>query len=261
MYKILKSKNLQHQSGFSLTELAIVIVIIGLLTGGIAGGIKLRNAAELRSIITDVEGFRVAIENFEYKYDDLPGDMADAHDYWDDGADGVCGDYDECGGDADGHIETSSIADPLANENLRAWQHLSLAGLISGSYPGITSTGSWAKPSYNIPATKRNSGGYTFGPFDLYDITTPLMYHPGIMIVGAFDPAGTAFAHGPFFSPSEAYSIDKKTDDGVSNSGRTKGLFGVVGGFFQSTECVVSISSDTYDTTTDAPECILYFSR
>ena len=62
------------QPGFSLVELSIVLVILGLLTGGILAGQSLIRAAELRSISTDYSRYIAAVQAFRDKYFALPGD-------------------------------------------------------------------------------------------------------------------------------------------------------------------------------------------
>ncbi|PZP83692.1 MAG: type II secretion system protein, partial [Azospirillum brasilense] len=54
--------------GFSLVELSIVLVILGLLTGGILGGQSLIRAAELRTISTDANRYITAAQTFRDKY-------------------------------------------------------------------------------------------------------------------------------------------------------------------------------------------------
>jgi prepilin-type N-terminal cleavage/methylation domain-containing protein len=115
-------KNIKKNSkylarGMSLVELSIVMVIIGLLIGAVVGGLSVKKSSELRSIITQIDQFRVAISGFQDKYGDLPGDMPDAHSYWDNGSNTVCGTSAECNGNGNGAIEfQSSNTD---NENIR----------------------------------------------------------------------------------------------------------------------------------------------
>src|SRR5690606_1501704 len=70
------------KAGFSLVELSIVLVILGLLTGGILGGQSLIKAAELRSVATERQQWQIAINSFKGKYRALPGDMPNATAFW-----------------------------------------------------------------------------------------------------------------------------------------------------------------------------------
>lgn len=133
------------QNGFSLVELSIVLVILGLLTGGILGGQELIRAAELRAAPTELNKYRTAVYTFRDKYFALPGDMPNAVRFWTpaaggtaDGMDSACTSLDHtspstgtetCNGNGNNQIE-------LGSEMLRFWQHLGNAGLIEGAIHG-----------------------------------------------------------------------------------------------------------------------------
>ena len=70
------------KNAFSLVELSIVLVILGLLTGGILGGQSLIRAAELRSVSTEAARYTTAVYSFRDKYMALPGDMPNATAFW-----------------------------------------------------------------------------------------------------------------------------------------------------------------------------------
>jgi len=63
---------------FSLVELSIVLIIIGLLAAGVSGGSKLIHNAKLRTVITDVEEYKTAFQTFFLTYDEYPVDMTDS---------------------------------------------------------------------------------------------------------------------------------------------------------------------------------------
>lgn len=111
----------KHQSGFTLIEIAIVLVIIGLLLGGVLKGQELIDSARTRSLINKIDGISAAWYAFQDRYRNYPGDMRQA----DCAAqiDGACA----FGGDANGTIQTN-------NERGAVWEHLSRAGLITGNY-------------------------------------------------------------------------------------------------------------------------------
>ena len=68
--------------GFSLMEMAMVLVVIGLIAGGIVGGKALIRASELRSVSSDKQKFQTAITAFEERYNYLPGDLPNATKIW-----------------------------------------------------------------------------------------------------------------------------------------------------------------------------------
>lgn len=144
------------RSGFSLVELSIVLVVLGLLTGGILAGTSLIKAAKIHKTISTVESYQTAISTFRDKYGDLPGDMAEATEFWgnaDTGAfGGECsnprGDVgagtQTCNGNIDGRVGAAFAMGNMAGnhfqnyEMFRIWEHLANAGLIEGEYSGIT---------------------------------------------------------------------------------------------------------------------------
>ncbi|MBY6117485.1 prepilin-type N-terminal cleavage/methylation domain-containing protein [Mameliella alba] len=70
------------RSGFSLVELSIVLVILGLLIGGVLTGQNLIRAAELRSVMTEFKTYQTAVMTFRDKYFALPRDMTNATDFF-----------------------------------------------------------------------------------------------------------------------------------------------------------------------------------
>ena len=88
---------MKKTSGFTLVELSIVLVILGLLVGGVLAGQSLIHAAELRAISTELTNYKTAIGAFRDKYLAIPGDMNNAVKFWGaqagstaDGTDATC---------------------------------------------------------------------------------------------------------------------------------------------------------------------------
>lgn len=71
-------KTTNKKSGFTLVELAIVLVIIGLIVGGVLAGSDLIKAATIRSGVNQVNQYNTAALAFQNKYNGLPGDLANA---------------------------------------------------------------------------------------------------------------------------------------------------------------------------------------
>jgi prepilin-type N-terminal cleavage/methylation domain-containing protein len=217
-------------SGFSLVELSIVLVILGLLTGGILTGQNLIRAAELRSVSTQLTQYRTAFYTFRDKYFAVPGDMTNATAFWgaQDGDDGLGSDcFNDpsttpatCNGNGDG-----SIASYPLTETYRAWQQLANAGLIEGTYTGAGTSAPtngntrFSAAGVNVPASKINSGAFYWlgsGIMDgsswswKVDLVVPLM-------VGMVEP--NDIPEDPLLTPEEAWNIDKKLDDGKPGTG------------------------------------------
>jgi len=122
---------LTKQKGFTLVEIAIVLVIVGLLIGGVLKGQEMITNAKLKRVESDNAGIAAAMFSYQDRYLQLPGD--------DDNAEGrftiFNGDA-TTNGDSDGSIAGNWIGDAAAaapaNETSLFWRHLRAAGLIPG---------------------------------------------------------------------------------------------------------------------------------
>ena len=68
-----------RQDGFTLVEIAIVLVIIGLLLGGILKGQEMITQAKIKNVIADISGVSAAMYGYQDRYRALPGDDNVAH--------------------------------------------------------------------------------------------------------------------------------------------------------------------------------------
>src|SRR3954463_16541474 len=93
----IKMKSMKAQAGFTLVEIAIVLVIIGLLLGGILKGQEMITQAKIKNVINDFNGLSAAVNSYRDRYRMLPGD--------DNGADTRWGIAATLKGDGDGVIE------------------------------------------------------------------------------------------------------------------------------------------------------------
>jgi len=112
----------QKPNGFTLVEIAIVLVIIGLLLGGILKGQEMITQAKIKNIIADFSGVSAAYHGYQDRYRAVPGDDK-AADRWT-GA---------TKGDGNGIIVGKWNSTTAADESLHYWDHLRRAGFVSGS--------------------------------------------------------------------------------------------------------------------------------
>jgi prepilin-type N-terminal cleavage/methylation domain-containing protein len=209
--------------GFSLVELSIVLVILGLLTGGILTGQNLIRAAELRSVVTEFQTYQTAVQTFRDKYFALPGDMTNATSFWTQAANcpGTSaqgtGSVSTCDGNGNGLLDSTTIS----NEQFRAWQHLAMAGLVAGTYEGVEGGSGAAHHigGFNAPQSKIAQGVWALkhrthtGDGNFFDGD----YGNTLQLGGQRATNGSPYE--PIFTPAEAWGIDKKIDDGIPSRG------------------------------------------
>lgn len=124
------------QKGFTLVEIAIVLVIIGLLLGGILKGQEMITQAKIKNVVNDFNGITAAVNSYQDRYRALPGDDLNAGTRW-------SGTTTTAAGDGNGQYtcttgyKSTAPATPVATEECNLfWQHLRLAGFVAGSTAG-----------------------------------------------------------------------------------------------------------------------------
>ena len=185
----------QH-SGFTLVEIAIVLVIIGLLLGGVLKGQELITQAKIKNVANDLNGVSAAVYAYQDRYKALPGDDRTA----------VVGARwtGLTGGDGNGTVNTGATAavfNPAITattaEPLLFWQHLRASGLISGD-----------AATFSLP---QNAAGGVMGVQDGAGSTAPAMLS-GLVVC-------TSNLEGKI-----AGAIDSQLDNGQPNSGSILGF-------------------------------------
>ncbi|MAR56592.1 MAG: hypothetical protein CMM93_05360 [Rickettsiales bacterium] len=218
------------RQGFSLVELSIVLVILGLLTGGILTGQSLIRAAELRSVTTEFQKYMTAARTFQDKYFALPGDMHNAQTFW--GSMTNCGaaspsgtGTQTCNGNGNGELESASAAS-TTGERFAFWQHLANAGLIEGTYTGISGTAGQDNSvlGVNVPSSKLgNAGWYASTWNSTGDSANYVFNYRNFLGFGSKSTSGSS--SGKAMTPEETWNIDKKIDDGLPGRGRLIAIY------------------------------------
>ncbi len=131
---------MRKQTGFTLIEIAIVLVIIGLLLGGVLKGQELITSARVRNLIQQQEGIKAAYFGFLDRYRALPGDYDRAAATITGVAAGAC----TGNGNGNGRIELAAAPE---YESTLAWEHLSKAGFINGSFTCATAESAATTPT------------------------------------------------------------------------------------------------------------------
>ena len=211
-------------SGFSLLELSVVLMVIALLAGGVMVGKDLIRQSAVRSVVGDVERIKSAVDSFKNIYGALPGDMTNATDIW--GTAAACPPTVDftgtatCNGNGNGRILMGDATTPpnpsLAPEWFYSWHHLSNAKLIEGSYTGRPGSGGvrQAVPGVNVYAGRMRNTGFTLDGQDIVVDTHGSYWSGYYTVMLHFGSIGTGHTFGRVLTPEEAYRIDEKMDDG-----------------------------------------------
>jgi len=183
-------KNNSKEAGFTLVEIAIVLVIVGLLLGGILKGQEMITQAKIKNLLNDFNGITVAVTSYQDRYRSLPGDDVNATTRWTTQA--------PPSGDGNGTVAGRYNSVTANDESRLFWQHLRIAGFV----PGLTTgAGAQAQPT--------NAAGGMIG-VESGTVGTQGMGFTSLIVCFANIPEKIASA------------IDVQMDDAVPNTGQVR---------------------------------------
>jgi prepilin-type N-terminal cleavage/methylation domain-containing protein len=191
------------QSGFTLVEIAIVLVIIGLLLGGVLKGTELIESAKVKRAVSEINGITAAFYAYQDRFKQLPGDDGPVANIT-----GRGGPWATLGGgDANGILASAigvTFNPTAAAESQLFWQHLRAASLIAGDPAGTGIA--------NLP---KNAFGGLIG------------FTSGA--VGAAPALGARVVCLSQVPGKSAAAVDVQMDDGNGATGKVRGTTGAVG--------------------------------
>lgn len=204
----LQRPELASQKGFTLVELSIVLVIIGLIIGGILKGQELIGNAEIKNVIAQSQGYQSSVVAFRDKYGTLPGDLVDPQNFIPNCTAAPC--KPGSGTQGDGLVGETVAATYNTNvsadaENVAFWQQLAAARFI-----GDIDTDGTSAAIFGSQFPSATTGG---GFHVLYQAATGR--HSLRLSALPTTVAGTAGA----LRPDQALQVDRVIDDGRPGTG------------------------------------------
>ena len=187
----------RKQTGFTLVEIAIVLVIIGLLLGGILKGQEMITQAKIKNVIADMSGVSAAMYGYQDRYRALPGDDKAAAGRWSGSP------TPGSGTTGNGVIEGKWTATSV--EATIFWDHLRRAGFVSGS--GVENPFNAVSGKMGVQTS--DGAGSTTGV--LGDGGTPATAYTALILCSAGLPDKIAI------------SVDAQMDDGLGKKGSVRG--------------------------------------
>jgi prepilin-type N-terminal cleavage/methylation domain-containing protein len=268
---------MKKYNGFTLIELSIAMVIIGLVVGGIVTGRELLEAARVRAQIKQFEQLFAAVNAFKEKYGGLPGDLDNniarkvgLATNRDQGKIAPFYQYNN-----DGYITTyyAYSYNSLSGETLFFWQDLSATGLIPGTYgpvpvflynpsPGLTVNMTAGQAGQYLPTAALKNDLYVmaFSVTGDYACARPFCF--ALYPVPSTD--GNAWVPNvqTGISAAQLYAMDTKMDDGLPRTGRIHGNTRTTTQplvYVPSAGCLTG-GNTRYDLTYTTPDCVINIS-
>lgn len=213
------------ESAFTLIEMSIVLVIIGLIVGGILTGQELIHQAVIRRTISELQKYNTAVRTFQSKYGCLPGDCTNATGFF--GTDASCPNGSltptgACNGSGTGILSTNPYG-VLPYEDYYAMNQLGLSGLIAGSWPTGPGSGGCCH-SIAIGTTNPASAYAAYVGYQMFTVAFSFNMPAAdinklVLLAGAVNTTWPDFLLGAGINAPDAYAMDNKIDDGLPGTG------------------------------------------
>lgn len=209
-----------RQSGFTLVELSIVLVIIGLIIGGVLVGQDMIKSAEVRATLGQVEKYNSSVNTFRSKYNNqAPGDVnaITVTNFGFTARSGAAGH-----GDGNGLLEGCSAAATVAGcETVLFWSDLAFANLIEGG-PFTTATDALTAVAAGAQTTVFPPARLARGNYFTVFSASGLNYYQ-LAGITSTDATGV-YTLTNALTPAEAFNMDSKIDDGAPASGVVRAM-------------------------------------
>lgn len=231
------------KNAFSLVELSIVLIIIGLLVAAVTTGQSLIKAAQIQKTLTTIAEIKTQMKTFQLTYEGLAGDITNASEFFPDAPN-----VNDTNGDGDGRIDTAA-------ESRSVWFLLFHAELTSVEYVSTANppTTILSGAGSHFPTAKGFFGAANYHTGEIEDFyTDEIFYRNNMPYPDAYSLSGYAIKicsvnntfnyHHSSASSIQSYTMDRKIDDGIANTGKMVTYNGQTG-----IACLDSSTSTLYD--------------
>lgn len=249
----------RSEKGFTLVELSIALVIIGLLIGGILAAQSMIETSKINAQVNQFQQYDIAVTQFKNKYNQLPGDSTL---------------FPSTGsaGNNNGNIEgcdtyggcVASFSWPAESANF--WRHLSESGSIKESFTTVADTDN-VRAGIDAPSAKLGTKGSMIqgmtllNSYGAHGVQIPrgnywmLCLNGGTGSPNRFCMTGVA---GGSLTGVQALALDTKMDDSLPMSGTVlaggaAGSFGSYTTDFYGIGCVRSAAEQVYQLQPSVP--------
>jgi hypothetical protein len=210
----------------------------------------------LSRVITEFNQYSTAFNAFKERYDYWPGDLPNAFAYW---GTQCAGNATDCDGDGNGSIYDYNYGNiDFRQELFMAWKHITLSGILPGNYTGYSNANnSSATCGVNIPTSSYSANACWSARFNtgIYAIA-----HSNAFVFGnSVDVPPYSVNEFGGLSPTDAYNIDAKIDDGMPNTGQVGAVMGWWQGGIICTVGNGSTATTPYDLTQTGITCSMAF--
>ncbi len=251
---------MNFKNAFSLIELSIVLIIIGLISAVTFRSAAMLDNSKLKKIYNEYQNQKAAFNTFKIIYNVKAGDITTAYDLW---GEDCHSDANICNGDGNGYINFNEGSN--LDETYMSLKHLYLADLLASNYSGENISGQipgkniinsfWAHNVAYMPPSNSDGSIYNFAKFNNQTV---------ISIGRASDQIPTKYTY-PFLTPKQAALFDNKYDDSLAWFGDIRVHIRSASDYSSNpsqTDCVIGstgLSSEEYKISDNRKLCSLIF--
>ena len=245
---------MQYKKAFSLVEMSLVLILIGILVVTILVAKEMRAGATNRMVIKDIDRIQVALNQFYDTFGDAAGDSNKIYKFW----------ANECASEAVCNGNGNRIIEAYKESHL-VWLHLSLAEIFAGNFTGAGDGDTQTQTrDVNVPRSVIENGQYSILYYDWGQFPDHHLILLGTQVAGDI-------GYGAVLDANAAYEIDNKIDDGLPSTGNIYGRNGYKNGSWLNTNCLIDVNNNNvinsesedknieYNMNLETKECIMGF--